>query len=209
MTRKLKRYVIPSALATLGVISMVGIPLYYNATKPVKSNYKYEVIEEKEKRIYPVINEVLENKPLKPYLEETVSKTKDFYRKDDDEKTQSNSLIYYENTYMPNTGILYSAEENFEVVASLDGKVTKIGEDDSLGKYVELEHANGYKTTYYSLSETSVTEGSNVTKGDVVGTSGANKIYSESNHNLLFEVYKDGHLIDPEDFMNIDFALNN
>ena len=103
MARKLKKFVIPSILGSVGVGLLVGIPLYMNETKPVNSNYKYTLIEGKdEEKVYPVVNEVEENKPLKPYLEETVGKLKDYYNKNDDEQTQINSLVYYENTFMPN-----------------------------------------------------------------------------------------------------------
>ena len=109
---------------------------------------------------------------------------------------------------MPNTGILYSSEEQFDVIASIDGTVKKIGEDNILGKYVELEHENGYKTVYYSLSETAVTEGKIVTKGDVIGISGTNKIEGSLKNNILFETYHEGYLMDPEEFYNVDFSSN-
>lgn len=210
MARKLKKFVIPSILGSVGVGLLVGIPLYMNETKPVNSNYKYTLIEGKdEEKVYPVLNEVEENKPLKPYLEETVSKLKDYYNKNDDEQTQINSLVYYENTFMPNTGILYSSDEMFDVIAVQDGTVTKVGDDNILGKYVEIEHSNGYKTMYYSLSETSVTMGKSVTKGDVIGVSGTNKLEEIKANNLLFESYLNGMLLDPEDFYNVDFSSAN
>ena len=206
MARKLKKFVIPSILGSMGIGCLIGVPLYINETKPVDSNYKFTISEEKkDNKVFPVINEVEENKPLKPFLEETVGKTKDYYNKSDTEDNQANSLIFYENTYMPNTGILYSSDESFDVIASLDGTITKVGDDNILGKYVEIEHSNGYKTTYYSLSETTVTMGASVTKGDVIGVSGTNKLEGTLKNNLLFETYKNGLLEDPEDFYNIDF----
>ena len=123
----------------------------------------------------------------------------------DSENDQMNSLVYYENTYMPNTGIIYSSDEVFDVIAVMDGTVTKVADDNILGKYVEIEHSNGYKTSYYSLSETGVTIGSTVTKGDVIGLSGTNKLEGTLNNNLLFETYLNGLLLDPEDFYNVDF----
>lgn len=210
MARRLKRYVIPSIIGSIGVGLLVGSPLYLKETKPVKSNYKFTVLEtNEEKNIFPVLNEVEENKPLKPFLEETVGKARDYYNKNDTDDVQENSLVYYENTYMPNTGILYSSDEQFDVIAPLDGTVTKIGDDNILGKYVEIEHEKGYKTTFYSLSETGVTKGSSITKGDVIGVSGTNKLEGSLKNNLLFETYKDGLLQDPEDFYNIDFNSLN
>lgn len=207
MARKLKKFVIPSAFGILGVSVAIALP-FMNSEKKVDTGYKYTVSEIKEK-IFPVINEVDEKKPMKPFLEETVSKTKDYYKKEDSEDVQINSLIYYEKTYMPSTGILYSSDEKFEVVASYDGKVIKVSEDNILGKFVVIEHINGYKTTYYSLSDVAVSEGNEVVKGDPVGSSGSNKIEGSLNNNLLFETYHDGYLMDPEDFYNIDFNQEN
>ena len=208
MARKLKKFVIPTAGGVLVLSSLISLPMIFGGKTKVDSGYRYTVSEIKDK-IFPVINEVEEKKPMKPFLEETVSKAKDFYRKDDTEDVQINSLIYYEKTYMPSTGILYSSDEKFEVVSSYDGKITKIGEDNILGKYVVIEHTNGYKTMYYSLSEVGVTEGAQVIKGDPIGLSGSNKIEGSLNNNILFETYHDGYLIDPEDFYNIDFNNQN
>ena len=48
-------------------------------------------------------------------------------------------------------------------------------------------------------------EGTSVSKGDVIATSGVNKLSNIMNSNVLIETYHDGHLIDPEDFYNVDF----
>ena len=206
MARKLKKFVVPSIIGSIGIVCLVASPIYMYKNRPIKSNYKFTISEEmKENNVFPVLNEVEENKPLKPFLEETVGKAKDFYNKNDDETNQMNSLVYFENTYMPNTGILYSSDEIFDVIAVQNGTVTKVAEDNILGKYVEVEHDKGYKTTYYSFSETAVTIGSSVTKGDVLGTSGTNKLDGTLTNNILFESYHNGLLIDPEDFYNIDF----
>lgn len=208
MARKLKKFVIPTTIGVLGVSALITLPFVFKESNNVDSGYRYTVSEIKDK-IFPVINEIEEKKPMKPFLEETVSKSKDFYRKDDTEDIQTNSLIYYEKTYMPSTGILYSSDEKFEVVSSYDGRISKIGEDNILGKYVVIEHDNGFKTTYYSLSEIGITEGTEVVKGDVIGLSGSNKIDGSLSNNLLFETYHNGYLIDPEDFYNIDFNNEN
>ena len=206
MAKRLKKYVVPSIIGSIGLSCLIASPIYMYKTRPIKSNYRFTISEEKkDNNVFPVLNEVEENKPLKPFLEETVGKNKDFYNKNDDETNQINSLVYYENTYMPNTGILYSSEEMFDVIAAQSGTVTKVAEDNILGKYVEVEHNNGYKTTYYSLSETAVTMGSSVTKGDVLGTSGTNKLDGSLTNNILFESYHNGLLMDPEDFYNVDF----
>ena len=211
MARKLKGYVIPSVLGSMGVGLLVGIPIYLSETKPIESTYSKYTISDKKiiDDVFPVINEVEENKPIRPFLEETVSKIVDYYNKNDIEDNQANSLVYYENTYMPNTGVLYSCDEMFDVVAAFDGTVSQVGDDNILGKYVEIEHSNDYKTTYYSLSDVTVNIGSNITKGEVIGVSGTNKLGGTLKNNLLFETYHSGLLQDPEDFYNLDFNNMN
>jgi len=206
--RKLKKYVLPSLIGIVGLSSCIGVSLYIESTKPVDSNYRF-TISPKNEEIIPVINEVESKTPIKPFLEETVGKNIDFYSVKDDSETQMNSLVYYDKTYTQNTGILYSSDEIFDVVSVFEGTIKKVGEDNILGKYVEIEHENGYKTVYYSLSETSVTEGTVVQKGDVIGISGINKLEGIKENNLLFESYHDGYLMDPEEFYNVDFSMVN
>lgn len=205
MARRLRKFVIPSLLGSIGLGSIIGSTLYLKEVNNTNIIGPKVTAVSKMKESIPVLNEIDENKPLKPFVEETVGKNKDYYNSKDDATVQNNSLINYENTYMPNTGILYSSDESFDVIAVQSGTVTKISNDNILGKYIEIEHENGYKSVYYSLSETNVTEGTTVSKGDVIATSGVNKLSNIMNSNVLIETYHDGHLIDPEEFYNVDF----
>ena len=109
-------------------------------------------------------------------------------------------LILYENTYMPNTGILYSSEEEFNVLATLDGKITKISKDDLLGNVIEITHSSNLVTTYYSVDNIIVTEGQTIAAGEVIATSGKNNISSTSDNMMLFEVSLNGTNINPENY---------
>ena len=142
---------------------------------------------------------------IKPVTDEAITISKKFYNKDSDEATQENALIYYENTYMQNTGIMYSNANEFDVVATLDGTTSDVKEDEILGNVVEIKHSNDLLTVYQSLSTVNVKKGDEVKQGDVIGKSGTNKIDTK-NQSLLFEVYNKGNLLDPEKFfeMNIE-----
>ena len=142
-----------------------------------------------------------EIKVIKPYLSESVSITKRFYDAEADEESQKKSLIYYEDTYMQNTGIIYSCESPFDVVSVLEGRVRLINDDEILGKVVEIIHGNDLVTVYQSLSEVKVNLGDTVKQGDIIGISGPNEIINKA-HNLLFEVYSRGNLINPENIYN-------
>ena len=147
----------------------------------------------------PVVN-VQTDIILKPFDSETVKTEINYYEKDSDEESQQKSLILYENTYMPNTGILYSSEETFDCITTLDGTVSKISTDELLGNVVEVTHSSSLITTYYSLGNLNVVEGQTLKQGDIIGTSGKNNISSSSDNMLLFEVSLNGNNINPENF---------
>lgn len=137
---------------------------------------------------------------IKPFDSENVVIDINYYEKDSDEETQQKSLILYENTYMPNTGILYSNNEQFDCITTLDGTVTKISKDELLGNVIEITHSSSLITTYYSIDNIKVTEGQSLKQGDIIGTSGKNNISSTSDNMLLFEVSLNGNNINPENY---------
>ena len=143
----------------------------------------------------PVVNvDVTVNNP---YVAEDVKIARYFYNSEDDVDRQRESLVYYNNTYMPNTGVDYTKEESFEVVSILDGTVIDIKEDELLGKIVEIRHENEFVSSYAGLSEISVQKGEAVTQGMKIGTSGTNKINESLGNHLHLEIYKNGINVDP------------
>ncbi len=155
-------------------------------------------------RDVPVI-EYVNDEIFKPYENETVKVLKGYYDRSDDAKTQEKALIYYQNTYMPNTGILYSSNESFDVISVLDGKVEDVKTDNLIGNIVTIKHSNNLFTSYQSLNEVMVSVGDEIKQGDLIGTSGPNQITPDSENMLLFEVIYNGVNINPESFyqMNI------
>lgn len=155
-------------------------------------------------RDVPVI-EYVNDEIFKPYENETVKVLKGYYDRSDDPKVQEKALIYYQNTYMPNTGILYSSNESFDVISVLDGKVEDVKTDNLIGNIVTIKHSNNLFTSYQSLNEVMVSVGDEIKQGDLIGTSGPNQITPDSENMLLFEVVYNGVNINPESFyqMNI------
>jgi len=123
-----------------------------------------------------------------------------FYNREDEDREQQKSLIYYENTYLPNTGLIYTASESFEVKTVFEGKVTDILDDEFFGKYIVVEHTNNLRTYYYGLEEILVKVGDELQSNTVLGTSKVNTIINNKN-SFLLEVYYNNELIDPEDFI--------
>lgn len=202
MTRKkLKDWVIP----TLGIIVLIGALILYYILGRVLN---YDLVPEDTYVTDALIDNTIEvqqeieSSISKPYNSQDVKISKYFYLEEDEESKQQQSLIRYENIYMPNTGILYSSSKEFDIISILDGKVTSVKEDEILGNIVEIEHSNNIVSIYQSIKDVQVKIGDQVKQGDVIAKSGSNKLENEQDNCLHFELYKDGTLINPEELYN-------
>ena len=208
---KLKRYIVASiymSVMLIVFISMlfVGSLLNKKYSEGLNLSYILKDFIDDETPVTSLNNENI----IKPYDKDNVTIDIDFYEKDSDEETQQKSLILYENTYMPNTGILYTSEESFDIIVTLDGTVSKITTDELLGNVVEITHSSNLVTTYYSIDNIKVKEGQALKQGDVIGTSGKNKISSTSDNMMLFEVSLNGSNINPNNYYQMKLEdLNN
>ena len=102
-------------------------------------------------------------------------------------------------------GVDFVAEIGTNVLAVYDGTVLSVGTDILEGTVVVIDHGNGLKTSYGSLSETTnVKVGDVVKQGDIIGTV-SNSAISEVDENgeVHFEVWKDGAVVDPANYMDI------
>lgn len=151
-----------------------------------------------------VVNSSADEKIIKPFTLEEVSVVKGFYEKDAESKTQEQALIYYENTYMPNTGVLYGAKNSFDVISVADGTVESIVADELIGNIVTIKHTNNLISRYESINEVNVMVGDALKKGDVIGTAGENKIDSTYDCMLLFEVEHNGTFVNPENIFGMN-----
>jgi stage II sporulation protein Q len=135
---------------------------------------------------------------IRPYKDSEIKIVKYFYSKDDDISKQQESIIYYENTYIQNSGVDYGGKDNFDVVSILDGTVINVNEDATLGKIIEIRHSNQLISVYQSLAEVSVKQGDTVTQGQSIGKSGTCNIAVDLKDHLHFEIILNGKVIDPE-----------
>ncbi len=208
--RKLKGFVLPTVYILVIGVLFISISFLGN-TLQSQINYDEDLSVNalQEEDATPVIKneeEVKESKIVKPFTSEKVSVSKSYYSKEDDEKTQQNSLVYYEQTYLQNSGILYSADETFDIINVYDGTVTNVSKDEILGNVVEITHNPNLKTVYYSLGEIAVAKDDVITGGTIIGKSGDNLLDDEKDNCLLFEVYYNGNAIDPEEFYSMDIT---
>ncbi len=207
--RKLRGYVMPTLYVVIlmlifGTVSIIS-SLFKN-----EPNYLYATGVLKNVNAIPVIDTTgaLSKGIVRPYDSESVTIDKYFYDVDGEQENQEKALIYFENTYMKNTGVLYKSDEEFQVKTVLDGTIINVKTDELLGNVVEVEHNTNLRTIYYSLGTVNVKVGDILSQGEVLGTSGVNSI-SESKNNLLFEVYYNGALINPEEFYDMDVSTLN
>ena len=156
-----------------------------------------------QEEILPTISE--SNQIIKPYSDENVEVLINYYSMDDNESNQQSALIYYENIYMQNTGIMYGNKDEFDIISVLDGTVKNIKEDAVMGKIVEIEHTQNLTTIYQSLGEVNVSVGQKINQGEVIGKSGKNSIVQDNKYALHFEVFKNGELMNPEDFYKLSY----
>ena len=203
--RKLKAFVLPTIYVVVMAAIFVSISVLSSS---LQENIEYDNLSVSaiKNNGVPVISTDNNEKKeiMKPFTSEKVYVSKSYYDMQDDETRQQNSLVYYEKTYLQNSGILYGADEAFEIQAVMDGTVTNVSKDEILGNVVEITHNTNLKTIYYSLSEINVKKEDNLVAGTVIGKSGDNNLTGEKENCLLFEVYYNGTTMDPDDFYNMN-----
>lgn len=201
--RKLKGFVLPTVYVLTMAALFLGISFFASNLMKQNENYLFSLNPVTDTTL-PVVSTEPEATVIEPIKENTAEKINYFYDREADDATQQKSLIYYENTYMQNTGILYAADETFDVISVLDGTIKEIKNDNILGNVIEIEHTNNLRTIYYSLSEVTLKVGDNVTQGQIIGLSGQSKLETGKANNLLFEVHHNGNLLNPEKFYEMN-----
>jgi stage II sporulation protein Q len=200
--RKLKNLTIP--VIYMAALFVFGASLYF--VQKAVNNQKFDTNENMEYVDKEIVNEnlyipvvVQTNIILKPYFNEQVSINKYFYDQTGEITTQENSIIYYENTYMQNSGVSYKYKENFEIQSILDGTVIEVTNNEILGNTIKIRHENDLISTYQSLSEINAKVDDEITRGQVIGTSGISALYS-TDSNLHFELTYQGKNVNPEEY---------
>ncbi|WP_066631475.1 peptidoglycan DD-metalloendopeptidase family protein [Labilibacter marinus] len=99
-------------------------------------------------------------------------------------------------------GVDFVADLNTAVRALGDATVRTVSDKpESYGRYIILDHSDGYSSLYAHLNDFKVIEGQTIKKGDIIGLVG-NTGLSTGPH-LHLEVKKDGNHIDPEKVINL------
>ena len=97
----------------------------------------------------------------------------------------------------PHTGTDFAAPIGSPIFASGNGTVSQAGWSSGYGRRIEIQHANGYMTTYNHLSgfARGITEGARVRQGQTIGYLGQSGL--ATGPHLHYEVLVNGHFVDP------------
>lgn len=195
-----KGYLLPTLYLLITITIFTGIVFMGSSIFFNNDNYDYSISAIRD-TVKPVVGEDTNESSaiLSPVLENVMLDVH-FYSNNDDAAMQQESLIYYQNTYLPNTGVLYTNNEVFDITSVFSGTIEEISNDEFFGSYIVIKHNDNLKTYYYGLDNIEVKVGNEVTTGTVLGTSRVNDIL-DGKYSLLLEVYHNGKLIDPEDFI--------
>lgn len=93
-----------------------------------------------------------------------------------------------------------------DVKATADGRVTIQSYDKGNGRYVVLDHGNGFRTKYAHLKKSLVQKGDAVSRGQVVGLLGSTG--RSTGPHVHYEIYYDDKILNPIKFVRIAKYLN-
>lgn len=203
--RKLKPFVMPMVYAlafTALVLSLSVVDTIQNKkVSKADDNYTYvnnSIISSN----VPVVKEETTEVTIKPFKSDNVEIAKKFYDTNASDEEKQNALIYYNDTYMQNSGILYKSNESFDIVNILDGTVVDVKKDEVLGNVVEVKHSNNLISTYEGLSTVNVKKDQLLKQGDIIGKSGKLELGESLENSLLFELIKDGKYVNPLNYLD-------
>lgn len=201
--RRLRKYVMPAVYTVAFSTLIMSLVMLNNIEeKPV--------MKDEENFVYVNGSIITSNIPVvsegkvitKPYTSDKVEISKKFYDSSASDSEKQSALIYYNDTYIQNSGILYKSSEEFDVLSILDGSVSNIKKDEILGNVVEVKHSNNLISTYEGLSTVNVKKGQLLKQGDVIGKSGKLNLGENLENALLFELINDGKYVNPLNYFD-------
>lgn len=199
---KLRPFVLPSIYLILVISLLLGALYSYNTVTEDSDydenlTYVSSVIFSNDTQVVSTDKVI-----IRPYNNDKVKIVKYFYEQDDKEDKQKESIVYYGNTYIQNSGIDYASDKEFDVIAVLDGTVSSVKDDELLGKTIEIKHENKLVTIYQGVSNVSVKEGDSISQGQVIAKSGELTLNEIEGKHLHFELIYNGQVVNPEKYFD-------
>jgi stage II sporulation protein Q len=200
-----KRWVFPAIYIASAALILTGVLWYQSAGNSASDNYKStDLAGKKYDQPSVAVNRAMENFVMPVKDSDQVVVEKKFYDFKASKDDQEAALVFYNNTYEPNTGIDYAMknDETFDVVAALSGTVTRVDEDSLLGNVIEIEHDKGVVTLYESVKDMKVKVGDQVEQGQAIAMAGQSLLNEKAGTHVHFEIRKDGVAVNPENYFN-------
>ncbi|PLR76175.1 peptidase M23 [Bacillus sp. V3-13] len=204
-----KRWVFPAIYIASAAIILTAVLWYQQSSNNAdtdKYDYSASDVPGRSASDEPAVevNRSMENFVMPVTDPDSVVIQKQFYDYNGDEKDQEAALVFYDNTYHPNTGIDIAMEngETFEVVAALSGTVTKVEKDSLLGNVIEIEHDDEITTQYQSITDIGVEVGDKVEQGQALAKAGQSLFNKDAGVHVHFEIRKQNEPVNPLDYFN-------
>ena len=141
---------------------------------------------------------------VKPFVQDNVIISKNYYDYKSDSSSQKDSIIYYKGIYFQNNGVDYEYDEDFDIVSILDGEVISIEDSDIYGTVLKIKHNDDLISVYSNIKDVLVSVGYKVTTGEIIASSNKS-IYEKDNKSLLhFEIYYKNKTINPESIYTLN-----
>ena len=195
--KKGKMYVL--LLGCFGILFGTVFYIKSLSNKSYKDDYNY--IDK------PILNDlkpvIKDTKTItRPFLDENVKIKVNYYDYKSTEDEQKSALIYFENTYLQNSGVVYGMDNDFDVVSILDGVVTEVKEDKTLNTIVTIKHENNVISVYQGLKDVTVKKDEEISAGTVIGKSSESNMLKNYKSTILFELIVNGTNVNPENYYN-------
>ena len=202
---KYSKIIVPAIYISVGGMMTFCIMTVVNGVKNYLTEppeYNYSIKDVFEEDIIPVIN-TDNDLIVRPYNSDKVKIGKPFYDYKESKENQMNSLIYYQNTYIQNTGVDYISEEEFNIISILDGEVISVEKNEIYENVIKIKHNDNTISIYSNVKDVLVSVGYKVTKGEIIATSTKSKIDTNIKSMLHFEIYFKGSAINPENLYTL------
>ena len=196
-TKKIILYSLYGTICLTFIISLLFVNKFINPNV-AESNLTKTIkpVDKVDQNIIPVFedNETFK----KPFLEDDIQVKLNFYNVSDGNETQENSIIYYQNTYMPSTGVFYAKDLKFDITSIYSGKVIEISESDLLGNIIKIDYGNNIIGLYQCVDDIKVKVGDSVITGSILATSSTCNIFEEKGNGFYLELIYNGKNLNPE-----------
>ena len=204
----MKKFIIYSIYSICFVLMLSVIVVYNSSSTESETSLSkdYDFVQDILEPTSKSVNNINENdnKIIRPYKFEDIKIVKNYYSYKDNEKSQLESINFYNDTYFQSNGICYSNGKSFEVYSILDGEVVDTTSDELTGNSITIKHNNNSYSVYQSIKDIKVKKGDKVSKGDLLAYSNVSNINKDLNNHLYFELVINGNNVNPEEYYDTE-----